>query len=41
VTKGLEGHLETAMKQVAPRISGETTMWKAWVGLQLWEREIR
>ena len=27
-----EGHLETAMKQVAPRISGDMTMWKAWIG---------
>ncbi len=30
-----EGHLETAMKQVAPRISGETTMWKAWIGFHV------
>ena len=27
--------LETSMKQVAPRISGEMTMWKAWVGFNL------
>ncbi len=30
-----EGQLETAMKQVAPRISSNTTMWKAWVGFHL------
>jgi hypothetical protein len=30
-----ERHLETAMKQVAPRISGETTMWKAWIGFHV------
>ena len=27
--------LETSMKQVAPRISSEMTMWKAWVGFNL------
>jgi hypothetical protein len=27
-----DGQLETAMKRVAPRISSNTTMWKAWVG---------
>ena len=27
-----EEQLETAMKQVPPRISGELTMWKAWIG---------
>lgn len=30
-----EGHLETAMKHVAPRISSETTMWKAWMGFHV------
>ena len=30
-----EGQLETAMKQVAPRISGDMTMWKAWIGFHL------
>jgi hypothetical protein len=30
-----EGQLETAMKQVAPRISGETTMWKTWIGIHV------
>jgi hypothetical protein len=30
-----EEQLETAMKQVAPRISSETTMWKAWVGFHI------
>jgi hypothetical protein len=28
----VEGQTETAMKQVVPRISSGTTMWKAWVG---------
>ena len=28
-----EGQLETAMKEVAPRISSETRMWKAWMGI--------
>ena len=27
-----EGPLETAMKQAAPRISSDMTMWKAWIG---------
>lgn len=26
-----EGQLETAMKQAAPRISSDMTMWKAWI----------
>lgn len=30
-----EGQLETAMKQVAPRISGEMTMWKAWISFHV------
>ena len=30
-----EGQMETAMKHVAPRISGGTTMWKAWVGFNI------
>ena len=30
-----EKQLETAMKQVAPRISGETTMWKVWIGIHV------
>ena len=30
-----EGQLETSMKQVAPRISSETTMWKAWMGFNV------
>ena len=30
-----EGQLETAMKRVAPRISSNTTMWKAWVGFHI------
>jgi hypothetical protein len=30
-----EKRLETAMKQVAPRISGETTMWKVWIGMHV------
>jgi hypothetical protein len=28
-----EKQLETAMKQVAPRFSGETTMWRVWIGI--------
>lgn len=27
-----EGQLEAAMKQAAPRISSDMTMWKAWIG---------
>jgi hypothetical protein len=30
-----ESQLETAMKEVAPRISSETTMWKAWIGFNI------
>src|SRR5262249_38773619 len=30
-----EGQLEQAMRQVAPRISDETTMWKAWIGFHV------
>jgi hypothetical protein len=30
-----EGQLETAMKQVGPRISSEMTMWKAWMGFNV------
>jgi hypothetical protein len=30
-----EKQLETAIKQVAPRISGETTMWKVWIGIHI------
>jgi hypothetical protein len=30
-----EEQLETAMKQVAPRISSETTIWKAWIGFHI------
>jgi hypothetical protein len=30
-----EGQLETAMKQVAPRISTGMTMWKAWIGFHV------
>jgi len=30
-----EKQLETAMKQVAPRISGEATMWKVWIGIHV------
>jgi len=30
-----QGQLETTMKQVAPRISGEMTMWKAWIGFNV------
>jgi hypothetical protein len=30
-----EGQLETAMKQIASRISSNTTMWKAWVGFHI------
>jgi hypothetical protein len=30
-----EGQLETAMKQAAPRISSDMTMWKAWIGFHL------
>jgi len=30
-----EGQLETSMKQVAPRISGEMTMWKGWMGFNV------
>jgi hypothetical protein len=30
-----EGQLESAMKQVAPRISNEMTMWKAWMGFNV------
>ena len=31
----VDGQLETAMKQVAGRISSETTIWKAWVGFNV------
>jgi hypothetical protein len=30
-----EGQLESSMKQVAPRISNEMTMWKAWMGFNV------
>src|SRR5215470_16853880 len=30
-----EKQLETAMKQVAPRISREATMWKVWIGIHV------
>ena len=30
-----QAQLETSMKQVAPRISSETTMWKAWMGFNV------
>jgi len=30
-----EGQVETSMKLVAPRISGETTMWRAWMGFNV------
>ncbi|HWY69884.1 MAG TPA: hypothetical protein VNX88_14530 [Terriglobales bacterium] len=30
-----EEQLETAMKQVPPRISSEMTMWKAWIGFNV------
>ena len=30
-----DGQVETAMKRVAPRISSDTTMWKAWVGFHI------
>ena len=30
-----ETQLETAMKQVSPRISGETTIWKVWTGIHI------
>src|SRR5262250_2533106 len=30
-----DGELETAMKRVAPRISNNMTMWKAWVGFHI------
>jgi hypothetical protein len=30
-----EGQLEASMKQVAPRISSEMTMWKAWLGFNV------
>jgi hypothetical protein len=30
-----EKQLETAMKQVAPHVSGETTMWKVWIGIHV------
>src|SRR5215469_10669009 len=31
----VEGQMETAMQHVRPRISGGTTMWKAWVGFNI------
>jgi hypothetical protein len=31
----IDGQLEMAMKHAAPRISSETTMWKAWVGFNV------
>lgn len=30
-----DGQLEAAMKQIAPRISSEMTMWKAWIGFHV------
>lgn len=30
-----QGQLETAMKQVAPRIYSGMTMWKAWIGFHV------
>ena len=30
-----QGQLESAMKQVAPRVSSDMTMWKAWIGFHL------
>lgn len=30
-----DGQLETVMQQVAPRISSETTIWKAWMGFNV------
>ena len=30
-----DGQVETAMKRVAPRISSDLTMWKAWVGFNI------